>query len=923
MDLFDKQSRELKTADGLYAKEEYKKALEIYLKVLKLKIEKGQSVDLGPYYQRIADSYVKMKPKLEEDREQNLKKAAQYYVRAAEKYEASNDYHDAGVAYESAANCFELVEEHDQASSYDKKSADMFSQSEEGFQASHTFLQSAQYAEESGDFRTAADSYVKAAEMDVDLKDERKASESYFKAGLCFERLEDYDKAIEYYLLSSGIFDKVKNYEKAAYAYEGVGRCKEKLGNFDDALKYYFRASNISESEKNFSSLISNYMNIGRSYEKLDRIEEASKYYVKAADISSEQDDLNSQAIALKEAAKCFKQIGDLKNALTNYISSAEAYISASKRFEAHEVLRKALEISLAEAQKNEKKGDFENASYYNKQASYCYYNMKDYERAADLYFKYAQSKEKAGDTDEANEGYIRSAESYEKSEILNKAGDAYNKARMFEEASACYESHAKNSSRKKKYFEAGKYYGLAAWCQKKLDKHKEERELMNKSIWEYTAYLSAEKDNLKPPDEARANLRIGEGHLKLDDNRKAMNYLQKATDLYREIGNKKMLAVSEAQLSMVVGRTALQGVDYSKATVLFKKAVDLFDNMDSSGFDDYYLSYLSVKKSEAEERIKEIEAKPDVELSVEQPDSLLVNADSLLEGRIINNGTQLVEKIVFLTSPPLSLKVLDYPKGIAELKPGESSQINVKIRPTEVGKYVFSPLEVLYHDKGGRKYMKGSNELQLEVVAEKKEAPPQEAGASGLSGESVRVSDKIMRGFIEVEPDSIILISYNPTNHTQVISETLKKLVNERKEGGVYICISKPHKHAIALMEKNGIPTKDIKFIDCISRVSGKAVEKDENVVYVENPASLEEISMYSDKLMKEIASEKKFLFIDSLSSLLIYNEARAIEELIHFMVNQLRSDCIGGIILSAEESSTQNVVQRLTPACDKIIRV
>ena len=179
------------------------------------------------------------------------------------------------------------------------------------------------------------------------------------------------------------------------------------------------------------------------------------------------------------------------------------------------------------------------------------------------------------------------------------------------------------------------------------------------------------------------------------------------------------------------------------------------------------------------------------------------------------------------------------------------------------------------------------------------------------------------MRGFIGTEQSSVILITYSSVPHSQVVASVMDILVNERGASGVYISASKPHNQIKKVLAEKGIPIEKVKFVDCITRASGGVTEKSENVVFVENPASLEEISMYSDKLMASIPDEQKFLFIDSVSSLLIYNDERSIEELTHFLVNQIRADGIGGAILSTNESSTENIIKRLIPSCDKEIKV
>jgi tetratricopeptide (TPR) repeat protein len=815
------------------------------------------------------------------------------------------------------------VEEHAKASEYDQKSALMFSQSGESIQASHTFLESAEYAYASGDYKTAADSYIKAAEFDERTKDDTKASDNYMKAAKSFEQAGDVSKAIEYYSLALGLFDKIKAYEKAAQAYENIGRCNEKIGNIEGAIGSYKKAGKLNESERNLSGAIANFMYAGKCFESLGRVDEAIAYYNKAADIADKSKDGTSKGMALANVGRCHESAKKYDNAVTNYINSGDAYIAANKRKEAVKVLENALDISLMQAKENEASGDFEKASGNYKNASYCYYQLKDYEQAADLFYKHAQSMEKAGKREDADEAYTQAGEAYAKSGLFYKAGDSFMRASKFEEAASHFLQHAQKASAGKMYFDAGKSYDLAAGCERKMGRKKEEKDAMNSSIWQYVAYLDLKKEQPEPAKEAEANLRIGEGYLKVEDTRRAMKSMLKARELYEKLGDQNMRTVADAQVELIDAKESLKATDYAKATEHLKKSLDALGRIVLDDIGEFDRIYLSERREDAEKYLSEIESRPDVEVEVTQPSDALVRTEITLAGRIVNKGTQTVQRIVILPNTPQTVEIRKAAKECLKLDGKETFSVDVLIYPTEVGSFVFRPLEILYHDAEDRKYMKSSNEIKLTIVAEKKEVVFEAETKELDDASAIRVSDRILRGFIGVEPTSVVLVSYNPGDHTHVVANIMDILVNERKEGGVYISVSKPYQQILKTVEGRLTSTENLKFIDCISRASGRTVEKTENVVYVENPASLEEISMYSDKLMREVPAQKKFLLIDSLSSLLIYNEERAIEELMHFLVNQIRSDGIGGVILSADEASTQKIVKRLIPTCDREIKV
>jgi hypothetical protein len=139
-------------------------------------------------------------------------------------------------------------------------------------------------------------------------------------------------------------------------------------------------------------------------------------------------------------------------------------------------------------------------------------------------------------------------------------------------------------------------------------------------------------------------------------------------------------------------------------------------------------------------------------------------------------------------------------------------------------------------------------------------------------------------------------------------------------KMGGIYVSVSKPYEQITKAMELAKVRSSNLFFIDCISHMAGKLPEKAENAVFIENPSSLEEISLYIDKLMVRIP-EPKFILLDSLSSLLIYNNERSVEEFTHLVINKMRLENVGGIIVSIKQKEAEALTNTLIPMCDREI--
>lgn len=86
-----------------------------------------------------------------------------------------------------------------------------------------------------------------------------------------------------------------------------------------------------------------------------------------------------------------------------------------------------------------------------------------------------------------------------------------------------------------------------------------------------------------------------------------------------------------------------------------------------------------------------------------------------------------------------------------------------------------------------------------------------------------------------------------------------------------LYVSLNKPYETVKAVLEKQGIATKKIFFIDCLAEPSGKALFP-QNVIRIESPADLTSLEIAISEFLEKIKGEKSVL-IDALATLLIYN--------------------------------------------------
>ena len=98
-------------------------------------------------------------------------------------------------------------------------------------------------------------------------------------------------------------------------------------------------------------------------------------------------------------------------------------------------------------------------------------------------------------------------------------------------------------------------------------------------------------------------------------------------------------------------------------------------------------------------------------------------------------------------------------------------------------------------------------------------------------------------------------------------LQEKIKRVIKDRNSiPGIYVSLNKPQKSAEEYLIKNNINTDKLFFIDCVTQEKTR-----EDVLHI-SPRELEKLSFAINTFIKDIKG-KKFLVIDALSTLLIYN--------------------------------------------------
>ena len=161
------------------------------------------------------------------------------------------------------------------------------------------------------------------------------------------------------------------------------------------------------------------------------------------------------------------------------------------------------------------------------------------------------------------------------------------------------------------------------------------------------------------------------------------------------------------------------------------------------------------------------------------------------------------------------------------------------------------------------------------------------------------------------------------PGSNYPELQQAMFEYINSRPEDAwVYVTVTKPYEtltKQFDFLEE----CKNIKFIDCISRAAG-IHKASPNCIYIESPSMLEKLGLEIMNTFKEVdPNVNKYLIIDSLSNLIVYNDPDIVTEFFYHITNRTRAREIHTISLAIEEEGLTQYLNRLIYLNDKILKV
>lgn len=150
------------------------------------------------------------------------------------------------------------------------------------------------------------------------------------------------------------------------------------------------------------------------------------------------------------------------------------------------------------------------------------------------------------------------------------------------------------------------------------------------------------------------------------------------------------------------------------------------------------------------------------------------------------------------------------------------------------------------------------------------------------------------------------------------------KHIVNITKEASkscnliCYATLNRPYEMLLKIFEENSIDPNKFYFIDPSTKsAASKACPK--NVVPIESVSSITSLSIAISNVLEKKKADG--LILDSISTMLIYNNAASITKFMHFLVGKIKSLGCTGILTVLENDAKSSLMQDISMFADNVI--
>jgi KaiC/GvpD/RAD55 family RecA-like ATPase len=174
---------------------------------------------------------------------------------------------------------------------------------------------------------------------------------------------------------------------------------------------------------------------------------------------------------------------------------------------------------------------------------------------------------------------------------------------------------------------------------------------------------------------------------------------------------------------------------------------------------------------------------------------------------------------------------------------------------------------------------------------------------------------------YSDIKKGWITLVEVPTEHHLNVNVESLKILINQLKYKCIYVTLNKSCSELDKIYKSKGINIENLYIVDAVSQMYGGAKTNTKRCVYTAGPLDIDSISSSIQQLLNTPGNQKVCVFLDSLSSVVLYNSIPRTIRFSQFLTAFLKKMNAYGVMVSvAKGKSTKELINNLSKICDEV---
>ena len=165
-----------------------------------------------------------------------------------------------------------------------------------------------------------------------------------------------------------------------------------------------------------------------------------------------------------------------------------------------------------------------------------------------------------------------------------------------------------------------------------------------------------------------------------------------------------------------------------------------------------------------------------------------------------------------------------------------------------------------------------------------------------------------------ELESNQTVLLLMPSVEYNDLMVDVIRELSGKNV---CYVTSNKTYDSLTEIFQKKKINTKNLVFIDSISKTIKKTPDQGKNVYYVSSPGALTELSLV---ITKFIQHDFDYLIFDSLTNLGIYQKTATCAKFVSSLTNQIKKGKTKAIFY-AIGSKSDELVKHASMFVDNVI--